>query len=209
MFQPTPPSEKSGDRILRGATLLNRVSTHAALREERRPGFVSVMPAPAMFQPTPPSEKSGDSRRGCHPGQLQCFNPRRPPRRAATRSSSRRQTPSMSFNPRRPPRRAATHVRDDNDIENLFQPTPPSEKSGDPMPLPWADRALGFNPRRPPRRAATSGHLPDCGLRMVSTHAALREERRPFSTALGHVVVGFRPTPPSEKSGDTLRKVMP
>ena len=154
MFQPTPPSEKSGDstaqeakrashsfnprRPPRRAATLDRiyrqsglcVSTHAALREERR-------------------------QRACPTIRITAsFNPRRPPRRAATQSSppplgaasvsthaalreERRRSGRKNldavygFNPRRPPRRAATFQFDYQMYRKLFQPTPPSEKSGD------------------------------------------------------------------------------
>ena len=60
------------------------VSTHAALREERRRAALDDRATHFEFQPTPPSEKSGDRHVGTKSPGGEGFNPRRPPRRAAT-----------------------------------------------------------------------------------------------------------------------------
>ena len=115
-----------------------------------------TFPTPtAGFQPTPPSEKSGDSALNCSGFLPRGFNPRRPPRRAATGTFSVKPTPDAVSThaalreERRLPESGDTVFRD------VFQPTPPSEKSGDSLAYHTSVTARCFNPRRPPRRAAT------------------------------------------------------
>ena len=131
LFQPTPPSEKSGDPGYLGAWPSIMVSTHAALREERR------------------REVRGAARGNADVSTHAALREERRP------LASFRIGGTTGFNPRRPPRRAATGV-DIAGHEVALVSTHAALREERRLADKRTHERLGeFNPRHPPRRAAT------------------------------------------------------
>ncbi len=159
------------------------VSIHADLRRGRRRASRLATSRAVRFQSTPTSEEVGDRR--SHGGSRvgAGFNPRRPPKRSATRPQ--RRPPGIPW----------------------FQSTPTSEEVGDHQVAVVLAGSFGFNPRRPPKRSATCALPRVTRCVSVSIHADLRRGRRRRSRTQATGPNGFNPRRPPKRSATAPMQV--